>query len=67
MRTTRIAITMARTVNLGNYNSARAEYTEEIELTEAEAGDRAGCQQHLMDRCEAGLRQALQHSRDSTS
>lgn len=68
MRTTRIAITLSRTVNLGNHSSVKAEYTEEVDLDPDQAFDagyRAESQQILMDRCSAGLEQALIVARQS--
>lgn len=65
MKTTRIAITLGRTLNLGNYNSCRAEYTEEVELDEEESSPdiRVQIQNTLRDRCELGIRKALDQAR----
>lgn len=41
MRTTKVIVSKGKTVNTGNYNSQRAEFTIEVELAEGETATQA--------------------------
>lgn len=61
MKLTRMVITLSRTLNTGNYSSAKAEYTEEVVIDE-ETDSRIECREQLLNRCELGLRKALEQT-----
>ena len=67
MKTTRMSITLGRTTNLGNFNSCRAEYTEEVEFGELDNADRKELRLELLERCEIGLRDAIVQAKKAGS
>lgn len=61
MKLVRMVVTLSRTVNTGNHSSAKAEYTEEVFIDE-QLENRVECRNQLVDRCELGLRKALEQA-----